>query len=1702
MAFTDDTLSKSAFKTLQGKAHTGNSKDLPNETEPTAPTLAAQEIFAETIDFDPNIAVSQLRARFVALDLVEDTSSNGKAYDAIVTTVAGSGLDGYQNPRTGLAYADGDRVGFFIPPKFDEPSDPPPSASYRAILKDNGAEVAPSDATNWYFDYRAGIVVSETDLSLGVTGTIEAYVYVGQLADAAFSIINGVDASVLDLYVNTVTGNDGYDGLTPSTAFKTVQHAVYVFKSPASPPHWPGDTIRTIHVAGNVAESIIVPAHTGEGFLRIRSSDEVLAETGLTTTGAFAQTAGTATEVLFTFSGGALTANAYDLAGFVYPDAPGVDPKSESYESLPIIANGTGDFRVVAADPGNWTAFTWGTGVAFSVYQPGATWSHDGYVTPGFDRTPRISNIGESSLIIEGFEFTGTGPIIGGGAAGYQYFTLLQRCILTDTAELFAGGNVGANVIVNATSLFNIGSEVTGTIVNSILDLAFLNASYGNRISVYGLWTNKETRWVSCLLYDVFMDQTAGDHKLDNTSATYWAYFQGSSGQMQLVRDSHVTIEDPQYMLGTTSDGYAITLNSSSTITVDNWFSAPSTATLTGAMGDVKLGPSGTVAVATWGGGSVQGDHGHGTTYTEIGTAVGKMIESTVDRTRFAEVSAPATPASGFGTAYAKTDGYLYYKNDGGVEFDLTVGSGGAGDVTKVGTPVDNQVGVWTGDGTIEGTGTLVFDATGLGVGMGTPNAMLTVEGAISLDEIAAPASTAGYGKLYGSTDGYIYYKNAAGAEYNLATLGEGGGGGDVTKVGTPVDNQIGVWTGDGTIEGDSGLTWDGSTLTTVGGITQNTGAVGLTANAASSFTTSSGALTITSAAATTWSTTAGQLTINGNGGIVFNEGGLNADLRIEGDADPNLFVADANALAGSAGAIGIGTATPNEKLTVEGAISLDEISAPSSTAGYGKLYGSADGYIYYKNAAGAEYNLATLGEGGGGGGDVTKVGTPVDNEIGVWTGDGTIEGDTSLTWSGTAMAIGGNGTELLPSLTFGTGDTDTGIWHPAANVIAFSANGAERMRISNNNVIINTAGDNADFRIEGDTSSALLFVNGGEDRLQVGSQADFTETDSILLVTGGPIALDEIAAPGTPDTGYGFLYPKVDGYIYWKNDAAEEFNLFTGAAGGGSGDVLKVGTPVDNEIGVWTGDGTLEGDSNFTWSGTAMEIGVDGTEALPALTFGATTDPNTGIWHPAADTLAISAGGAEVMRFGSSAIVINEDGDSGLDFRVEGNTDTHLLFVDAGNDVVGIGTSTPDTAAALHVERAQIAGGEEIQRWTVSDESTAKLVVNNKSATVAEFEPQITGTGEGTLTALTLRAEGTTDTGSTPIMAFAAQNVGGGSPATRPLYKWYRGNLADEMMALDETGFIWNDVGFNAFDFRIEGDTRSNLFFVDAGQDMVGINRTTGNLGATLDVDNLALTENIMVLRDNGTAVFTVPDAMNTPGAGDTLYANNTDGYITWGGMRRVVQFEDDFIDYVTDSRWTETLSGTGAVVSQISAVSIGGAGVAGVIEVETGTSTSGFVIFTTSNTAMDGLDNYDIFVFEGRVRIEDLSTASQEYITLAGMAAVNDTIQFSYDRTSSTFWEVRNTKDVTSTTTTTTTTCAADTWYTLRAVYTASGTPQIEFFINGTSVATHTTNIPDSAGDSLGAPQIHHAKSAGTTSRSMYCDYLSCWGYLNADR
>lgn len=88
-----------------------------------------------------------------------------------------------------------------------------------------------------------------------------------------------------------------------------------------------------------------------------------------------------------------------------------------------------------------------------------------------------------------------------------------------------------------------------------------------------------------------------------------------------------------------------------------------------------------------------------------------------------------------------------------------------------------------------------------------------------------------------------------------------------------------------------------------------------------------------------------------------------------------------------------------------------------------------------------------------------------------------------------------------------------------------------------------------------------------------------------------------------------------------------------------------------------------------------------DGTAALPGLPF--ENDLNTGFFRPAADQLGISTNGVERVEFGTTEVVFNDDG-ADVDFRVEGDTEANLLYVDAGNEHVGIAEAAPGTVLEI----------------------------------------------------------------------------------------------------------------------------------------------------------------------------------------------------------------------------------------------------------------------------------------------------------------------------------------------------------------------------------------------------------------------------------
>ena len=66
--------------------------------------------------------------------------------------------------------------------------------------------------------------------------------------------------------------------------------------------------------------------------------------------------------------------------------------------------------------------------------------------------------------------------------------------------------------------------------------------------------------------------------------------------------------------------------------------------------------------------------------------------------------------------------------------------------------------------------------------------------------------------------------------------------------------------------------------------------------------------------------------------------------------------------------------------------------------------------------------------------------------------------------------------------------------------------------------------------------------------------------------------------------------------------------------------------------------------------------------------------DSGTDIWR-------FYGGGNELLELSYAGGAVFNEGGADRDFRVESSTNSHMLFVDAGNNRVGIGTTSPTTA-------------------------------------------------------------------------------------------------------------------------------------------------------------------------------------------------------------------------------------------------------------------------------------------------------------------------------------------------------------------------------------------------------------------------------------
>lgn len=128
-------------------------------------------------------------------------------------------------------------------------------------------------------------------------------------------------------------------------------------------------------------------------------------------------------------------------------------------------------------------------------------------------------------------------------------------------------------------------------------------------------------------------------------------------------------------------------------------------------------------------------------------------------------------------------------------------------------------------------------------------------------------------------------------------------------------------------------------------------------------------------------------------------------------------------------------------------------------------------------------------------------------------------------------------------------------------------------------------------------TFNAGVTISGSD--LTVGSTLLEIDDSANHVGIGGPTT-----QPATGDLSN-------DQIIFWFDDTANRVKFrgkdnsgsdITGTLGSAGGNVSNTGTPVDNQLAVWTNDTTIEGDANLTWDGSTFNA-IDGTRGLRILT-------------------------------------------------------------------------------------------------------------------------------------------------------------------------------------------------------------------------------------------------------------------------------------------------------------------------------------------------------------------------------------------------------------------------------------------------------------------------------------------------------------------
>lgn len=230
-------------------------------------------------------------------------------------------------------------------------------------------------------------------------------------------------------------------------------------------------------------------------------------------------------------------------------------------------------------------------------------------------------------------------------------------------------------------------------------------------------------------------------------------------------------------------------------------------------------------------------------------------------------------------------------------------------------------------------------------------------------------------------------------------------------------------------------------------------------------------------------------------------------------------------------------------------------------------------------------------------------------------------------------------------------------------------------------------------------------------------------------------------------------------------------------------------------------------------------------------------------------------------------------------------------------------------------------------------------------------------------------------------------------------------------------------------------------------------------------------------------------------------------DGLPSWSDD--ISYFFDDFFYTRTTATiitpWNMSALGTGSSTQTAASV----ADHPGIITLDVGTTTTGFCTCSKGDNADGGniLLGSGVVILDFIINIPTLSTVSEEFKSVCGLSPAfnvyytfyqNEQLLIVYDRLQSTDWMGITRNGGSQTAATGGSSVAVATGWTHARIVVNAAASSVEFFINGTSIGTCTTNIP-TTDLNIG---FMHQKSAGTTSRLFSVDCVRFYHKLTTSR